>query len=184
MNELRGSAHWIQLEVKTSTSGTWAFDHTVRVYHKGTTQLVGMDDVRTDFCYRSKRHPALHFGLGAVDAVDVAISNGEETWFANNLAADQLHVLYLDRMTTGIVDGPSRGAQEKTGLLHVFPNPSRDRFTIATDGERNLRITDVLGREMWRGRGGNMTNVDATAWPSGLYLIHSGTLTKTILKRH
>ena len=38
-----------------------------------TSKLLGYDEVRTDFCYRSKKSSELHFGLGRTSAVDIRL---------------------------------------------------------------------------------------------------------------
>jgi hypothetical protein len=45
----------------------------VRVLEPGTGKLLGYDELRTDFCYRSKRDARLHFGLGEQERVDLAL---------------------------------------------------------------------------------------------------------------
>ena len=44
-----------------------------RVLEPGTGKLLGYDELRTDFCYRSKREARLHFGLGDHERVDLAL---------------------------------------------------------------------------------------------------------------
>ena len=41
----------------------------VTVYEPGTTNVVGYEEMRTDFAYRSKRPALLHFGLGTRDVL-------------------------------------------------------------------------------------------------------------------
>ncbi len=45
----------------------------VTVFESGTERLIGYDEVRTDFGYRSKKSTTLHFGLGTVEKVDVVL---------------------------------------------------------------------------------------------------------------
>lgn len=89
-NRIQNQNHWIQ--VKADQSGTPAIGAKVWVYGAGTHKLLGFDEMRTDFCYRSKRAPVLHFGLGRVQQVDLKIltKDGKEIT-ANGLGADQLH---------------------------------------------------------------------------------------------
>jgi hypothetical protein len=54
------------------------------------------NEVRTDFCYRSKRLPGLHFGLGTLDRADVRITMPRsEPPAIEGLAAGQVHTLNL-----------------------------------------------------------------------------------------
>lgn len=66
---------------------------------QGYHRFGGHDEVHTDFCYRSKRSPTLHFGLGAETAVDALVEtrSGTQQPF-RNLKADQLHTLTIAKL--------------------------------------------------------------------------------------
>lgn len=70
-NTTKNDNHWIKTEVVTGEKDSPATGARVWVYEAGTEKLLGYDEIRTDFCYRSKRSATLHFGLGDVDRVDV-----------------------------------------------------------------------------------------------------------------
>ncbi|MEA3277966.1 MAG: FG-GAP-like repeat-containing protein [Pseudomonadota bacterium] len=76
-NQSVNSNHWIRLDLVENVEGTPAIGTKVRIYRPGSTDLVGFDEVRTDFSYRSKRSPVLHFGVGTLDAVDVRVTTRE-----------------------------------------------------------------------------------------------------------
>ena len=100
--------HWIQLDVRTSRSGSWAFGTRVTAFSPGTRTIAGTDDVRTDFNYRSKRHPVVHVGLGSRTAVDVELTTqAGVTYRVSNLSAGKVHTLYLDELTPSTSQGPS-----------------------------------------------------------------------------
>jgi hypothetical protein len=66
------------------------------VYEAGTERLLGYDEVRTDFSYRSKREPILHFGLNTVEEIDIILETqkGDEQRFSS-LKADKLYELFI-----------------------------------------------------------------------------------------
>ena len=67
------------------------------LFVKETQSILGFDEVRTDFCYRSKRSPTLHFGLGSVDSVDVKVTTRDgRTKKFEGLPADMTHVLHIN----------------------------------------------------------------------------------------
>jgi hypothetical protein len=59
-------------------------------------KILGYEEARTDFCYRSKRGTTLQFGLGAVTKVDVKLEapGGKKAVFAQ-LDADRVHKLVV-----------------------------------------------------------------------------------------
>lgn len=97
MNRVANENHWIGLNVVSGPKATPAISARVLVYQAGTQTILGSDEVRTDFCYRSKRLPVLHFGLGKVGRVDVRVvrpNGGGEQWICG-LAAGKVHTLKL-----------------------------------------------------------------------------------------
>lgn len=95
LNSIRNSNHWVKINV-TWPENPFGLESKVTVFKHGTRNILGYDEVRTDFCYRSRRSPTLHFGLGPETAVDVRVktrSGGERVF--QNLQADQLHTLRI-----------------------------------------------------------------------------------------
>jgi hypothetical protein len=95
LNQIRNDNHWIKLNV-TWPANPFGIESKVTVLKAGTKEILGYDEVRTDFCYRSKKSPTLHFGLGQETVVDVAVKtrSGAQQKFAN-LKANQTHTLTI-----------------------------------------------------------------------------------------
>jgi hypothetical protein len=74
-NELKTSNNWVEIKVRSATDGLGplGLGAKVTVYKAGTTEILGDEEMRTDFDYRSRRDAILHFGLGSASAVDVRV---------------------------------------------------------------------------------------------------------------
>lgn len=92
LNNFETENHWIGLLV-VDGGGFPVIGARLEVFESGTRQLLGMDEVRTDFSYRSKRNPQLHFGLGpSVTRVDVEIlTRYGASHRIEALSVDQVH---------------------------------------------------------------------------------------------
>lgn len=168
LNRVQNNFHWIQLDIKTSPGETWAFDRTVKVFRAGTNELLGMDDIRTELCYRSKRFPVLQFGLGTATAVDVEIIGPDTTYLAAGLEADQVHFLTLDQLTTEI-DEPAPAAS-----VMVYPNPTVDRLYVkGADSPGRFEIRDITGRMLARGNW-SAEGIPVAVLAPGFYFIRIG----------
>ncbi len=55
--------------------------------------------------------------------------------------------------------------------INIFPNPSASFITIRSEIPISARITDLLGREMWRGRIDQNANVDTSFWMRCVFLL-------------
>jgi hypothetical protein len=164
LNNSSNTNHWVQLDIKTSPTGTWAFDHTVKVYAHGTSQLLGMDDIRTDVSYRSKRYTILHFGLGNTDSVDVQIIKGNNTYTFTGLPANTQHHLFLSQVT-GI---------HKTNTDHtitLFPNPVNNLLTISNPANQTYSyvISNLLGQSIQSGK--TQKQIDVSQLQKAVYFI-------------
>jgi hypothetical protein len=95
-NALMNGNHWLKVRVVEDEGDVMAFGATVRLYEAGSDRLLGMDEVRTDFCYRSKRSPVLHFGLGEHETVDLRVTRGEREVLFGDVAADREIALDLE----------------------------------------------------------------------------------------
>ncbi len=97
LNSIRNSNHWIKINV-TWPENPFGLESKVTVFKHGTRNILGYDEVRTDFCYRSRKSPTLHFGLGPETAVDVRVTtcSGVERLF-ENLSADHSHTLSMSK---------------------------------------------------------------------------------------
>jgi len=96
MNRAQNDNHWIALNVVRGSKNTPAIGARAIVYEAGTQTILGSDEVRTDFCYRSKRLPALHFGLGRMDRIDIRVAlPGTEPLTIKGMAPDRMYTLNL-----------------------------------------------------------------------------------------
>ncbi|MBL0174376.1 MAG: serine hydrolase [Ignavibacteria bacterium] len=66
--------------------------------------------------------------------------------------------------------------------IDIYPNPSRSLFTIRAAVPTDARITDILGRELWRGRIEGTWTVDAASWSAGVYLLFAGKRTYRVAR--
>ncbi len=92
-NEAGAPGHWIALDTR-GDDGQWPIGARVSVFDT-EERLLGMQEVRTDYSYRGKRTPILHFGLGPVTSVDVRVElphGGGTAWY-RDLDADKVHEL-------------------------------------------------------------------------------------------
>ena len=97
-NRIVNENHWIRLHVVARQPVQPSIGARVTLYAPGTQTILGCDEVRTDFCYRSKRSPVLHFGLGAVETVDVHVTtrNGRTHRF-DGLSANRTQKLEINK---------------------------------------------------------------------------------------
>ena len=65
--------HWVKIQVSWP-GNKFGLESKVTVFKAGTKEILGQDEVRTDFCCRSKKLPTLHFGLGSVTSIDVRVT--------------------------------------------------------------------------------------------------------------
>jgi hypothetical protein len=74
-NEIANSNNWLEIKVRSTTDGMGplGLGANVTVYKAGTNEIIGDEEMSTDYAYRSKRDALLHFGLGQVNAVDVRV---------------------------------------------------------------------------------------------------------------
>ena len=64
------------------------------------------------------------------------------------------------------------GDESSAPLLMVYPNPG-NIFRVTTEPGTELRVTDLLGREVWRQRAGQKTRIDLSNEPDGVYLLRT-----------
>ncbi len=88
MNTTVTDNHYISVKVSLPDN-PFGIGTRVTVFESGTTQVVGYEELRTDFAYRSKRPALLHFGLGARTTVDVRLElPGGASTTLTDVAAD------------------------------------------------------------------------------------------------
>ncbi len=95
-NQIRNRNHWIEIRVRSASGplGPLGLGAKVTVYRAGTRQILGDDELRTDFGYRSRRDAVLHFGLANVRSVDVRVQG------AGLGSLVTVHDLKVDRAVT------------------------------------------------------------------------------------
>jgi hypothetical protein len=78
-NEISNANNWLELKVRSASDpmGPLGLGAKVTVYRAGTDEILGDEEMRTEFAYRSRRDAILHFGLGSVSAVDVKVEGAE-----------------------------------------------------------------------------------------------------------
>jgi hypothetical protein len=176
MNRTAGANRWIQFDRRTGPGGTWAFDQTAEVVLHGTEQRLGMDDIRTDFCYRSKRYPVLHFGVGTADRVDVRFTSGATRASYTGLPADRVHRLELPPVPYGggwnLVSVPTREPGTTAGM--VFPDREGSLYRYADGYEEAdtlrpgegywVKLPAAVNRGFWGPHGEADTVALADGW--------------------
>jgi len=61
-------------------------------------------------------------------------------------------------------------------LIHVFPNPATDKVTIETPSQAIIEISNIEGQMIKTiATSGTKTNIDVSAFPSGVYVIRAMT---------
>jgi hypothetical protein len=92
-NQTNNSNHWIEITAHLP-GNSFGIGTKVTVYKAGTFEIMGYDEIRTDFAYRSKRPARVHCGLGNVDTVDVKLTfpDGTEK-IMSGLSADNVYNL-------------------------------------------------------------------------------------------
>jgi hypothetical protein len=80
-NQLTTQNNWLKVKV-VKNNNVAAIGTRIEIKDPGTRQILGVDELRTDFCYRSKRTPAIHFGLGNLDKVNVSITDRNGNLFS------------------------------------------------------------------------------------------------------
>jgi hypothetical protein len=72
---------------------------------------------------------------------------------------------------------PTTPVSDTEWLVGIYPNPVIDRFTVRTDdsGFTDLAVYDLLGNRMTPTlRFICTTEIDASQWPSGVYVVRYG----------
>ncbi len=87
------------------------------------------------------------------------------------------------RRMTGMDSETGEGAVKPDEIkLRLYPNPAREYLIVESEKNVVARITDVLGREVWRGSGQSSYNVHTVPWSPGQYLLRTDVGAKLFLK--
>jgi hypothetical protein len=91
--------------------------------------------------------------------------------------------VYFSLNTPGVT---STGAEPKSTLLAIFPNPAHDMLTLQSENGdvRPARIVDGAGRTVWEGIHAGTTQLSTQSWPSGLYILELGGDKRKIIITH
>lgn len=91
LNNVQNDNHYVLVNA-TLPGNELGLGTKVTVRQAGTSTILGYEELRTDFAYRSKRSSTLHFGLGAADRIDVQLV-APDGWTVqwNGLAADRTY---------------------------------------------------------------------------------------------
>ena len=116
----------------------------------------------------------------AIAAEATMQANGANDVQAVNMGAGNHNDCVLPALTTAYLwfDG-LRSLCNSTGLnqqikfneLIVFPNPVSDQLNIVIDGIGQLKITSVLGQEVYKNTINGNVNISVESWATGIYLI-------------
>tara|TARA_Y100000813_G_scaffold114797_1_gene82227 strand:- start:390 stop:1664 length:1275 start_codon:yes stop_codon:yes gene_type:complete len=116
----------------------------------------------------------------AIAAEATMQANGANDVQAVNMGSGNHNDCVLPALTTAYLwfDG-LRSLCNSTGLnqqikfneLIVFPNPVSDQLNVVFDGIGQLKITSVLGQEVYKNTINGNVNISVESWASGIYLI-------------
>jgi hypothetical protein len=94
LNQIKSRNRWVDVELEArSKRNPLGIGAKVEVLKAGTRKLVGYDEMRTDFAYRSRRDARLHFGLRKLKCVDVRVSGLGRSFKVRGLRADRLQTI-------------------------------------------------------------------------------------------
>jgi CubicO group peptidase (beta-lactamase class C family) len=109
----------------------------------------------------------------------------DDTSLIPNRLSDQIWKRLNDvlRRTTGMdIEQTESGVAPGEIKVRLYPNPAREYVIVESGKDVVARITDILGREVWRGSGQRSYNVHTARWPSGQYLLRTDIGSKLFLK--
>ncbi len=108
-NEISSSNHWVELKVRSATDalGPLGLGAKVSVYRAGTNELIGYEEMRTEYSYRSRRDAILHFGLGSTTAIDVKLEGAGlgAPVTVHNVPIDQLDTITMPPEAPSLASG-------------------------------------------------------------------------------
>ncbi len=77
--------------------------------------------------------------------------------------------------------------ETKESSFKVFPNPASEKLYIrfhGWDGEKEIKILDITGRTVMQFRSADqMTEIDISKLPKGVYLIHATNKTQHVVNK-
>jgi hypothetical protein len=73
-NDYTGGNRWLEVRLTSPQGQAGAFGAKVRAYVAGTNTLIASREARGAYGYVAQDDPVLHFGLGAVQTVDIVVT--------------------------------------------------------------------------------------------------------------
>lgn len=182
VNNIENSNRFIFINILGETTNRLGIGSKVTVYRSGTSEIIGYEEVRTDFAYRSKRNTTLHFGVGSTERVDIRVKSrsGTERLYPN-LPTNSTQTLNINNaIATGIFNEQS--SAKATQTVNIFPNPSYDSFTIESNKVGEIVLCDVLGNVLLRRTMSLPTEqIDTKGLSTGVYLVRLKTESGTVM---
>lgn len=118
-NNIQNDNNYVFINV-SQTNNLLGIGAKVTVYGAGSQNILGYEEVRTDFSYRSRRSTTLHFGLGQSNLIDVYVEtqDGYKRTY-RGLDVNRTHTLTV----TDDLAGNRRGDAFNLGLLRSNNSP-------------------------------------------------------------
>ena len=148
LNQVANDNRYLQLQVSTPNN-RFGVGVQTRVLGPDNGELLGFDELRTDFCYRSKRDARLHFGVGSRETVDVTLGlPAGQTKTLKNLKTDARYAVWMRDW---------RWDQEEDSL-HIYLDK---RDVLRLDGEL---ASELDGQSLGQGSFVPSSSSDVVEW--------------------
>jgi aminopeptidase N len=166
-NTISGKLH-LKINHTTSTAVTPLFTNPIEIKFSRS----GMPDTTIRFDIQSNSENFIIPAAGTITGVAAVDPNN---WVVNDAG-------------NNIYDPNFLASLEETNLpnqICIFPNPSRDKVKIdfTIDGDYELLISDIQGKEILRGSCNKEITIDVSALSKGTYLILLSDKSKGLLKK-
>jgi hypothetical protein len=178
-NGTQDAGNWIKVQLRRASGQIDAIGSFVWAYPAGEvgnpSALLGMRHAEGATGYTSMHDPVMHFGLGAVDVVDLRIRFPGGI-LVDALAAPAGQTVVITETGTPPSVGVDPWVSRREGRVVVFPNPFRSRTTISFSNpsrSASICIHDVQGRIVAAFDGVTQERIDWNAGTraSGVYFV-------------
>ena len=136
-NEIANNNNWVEIKVRSATDGMGplGLGAKVTVYKAGTDEILGYEEMRTEYSYRSKRDAILHFGLGAVSGIDVRVEgqNIGTPVTVHNAPIDQVDTITVAPPAPTLVSGQTPNNTGAFTLSWAGPSGNNAGFTYTLE---------------------------------------------------
>ncbi len=143
----------------------------------GVTKITSVFNFKDEESEVSKVHVALGTKSGENDLLDWQDVT-DLKYFEHTLYRQENNTVFITYIVTnnaGLEDKFSFNTSkdhQATALARIFPNPSRDYFSIdQIPTNTSVQILDQMGRTIWSGNVNPLEKIDITALSSGMYSI-------------